>query len=73
MRREVRDSAAVCLLRERSGDNARLAQMIAEGSALRVVELDSLASDAPDDAGGYARFLGDFARALADCLRGRAS
>ena len=29
MRREVRDSAAVCLLRERSGDNARLAQMIA--------------------------------------------
>jgi len=73
MRREVRDSAAVCLLRERSGDNARLAQMIAEGSALRVAELDSLASDAPDDPGGYARFLEDFASALAGCLRGPAS
>ena len=73
MRREVRDSAAVCLLRERSGDNARLAQMIAEGSAMRVVELDSLASDAPDDADGYALFLEDFARAVAGCLRGPAS
>jgi zinc transport system substrate-binding protein len=73
MRREVRDSAAVCLLRERSGDNAQLAQMIAEGSAMRVVELDSLASDVPDDPGGYARFLEDFARALAGCLRGPAS
>jgi len=73
MRREVRDSAAVCLLRERSGDNARLAEMIAEGSAMRVVELDSLASDAPDDADGYALFLEDFARAVAGCLRGPAS
>jgi len=63
MRREVRDSAAVCLLRERSGDNARLAQMIAEGSAMRVVELDSLASEAPDGPDAYARFLEGFARA----------
>jgi len=73
MRREVRDSAAVCLLRERSGDNARLAQMIAEGSAMRVVELDSLASEAPDGPDAYARFLEGFARALAGCLRGPAS
>lgn len=73
MRREVRDSAVVCLLRERSGDNARLAQMIIEGSTMRVAELDSLASDAPDDAGGYALFLEDFARAVAGCLRGPAS
>ena len=73
MRREIQDSGAVCLLRERSGDNARLAQMIIEGRAMRVAELDSLASDAPDDAGGYALFLEDFARAVAVCLRGPAS
>ncbi|MBP6381335.1 MAG: zinc ABC transporter substrate-binding protein [Pseudomonadales bacterium] len=73
MRREMQDSGAVCLLRERSGDNARLAQMIIEGRAMRVAELDSLASDAPDDAGGYALFLEDFARAVAVCLRGPAS
>ena len=69
----MQDSGAVCLLRERSGDNARLAQMIIEGRAMRVAELDSLASDAPDDAGGYALFLEDFARAVAGCLRGPAS
>jgi zinc transport system substrate-binding protein len=73
MRSAVRDSGAVCLLRENAGDNARLAEMIAEGSGLRVRELDSLAAGAPDDGSGFGGFLEDFARTVAGCLRGPAS
>jgi len=73
MRATVRESGAVCLLRENSGSNARLAQMIAEGSGMRVAELDSLATSAPADANGYSQFLAGFARTVAACLRGQAS
>ncbi|HMV71583.1 MAG TPA: zinc ABC transporter substrate-binding protein [Pseudomonadales bacterium] len=70
MRREVRDHAAQCLLAERSGGNRRLAQAIAAGSGIPVVELDSLAADVPAGPDAFARFLVDFARGVAGCLRG---
>ncbi len=70
MRREVHDHGAQCLLAERSGGNRRLAQAIAEGGAVPVVELDSLAADVPAGHDAFARFLVDFARDVAGCLRG---
>lgn len=69
MRREVREQGARCLLVERSGGNQALARAIARGSAIPVLELDSLAADVADGPDAFARFLIDTARSVAGCLR----
>jgi len=69
LRRQAQSSAAVCLLRERASSEG-LAATLTEGSALRVVELDSLAASAGGSDGAFALFLLDFARQIAGCLRG---
>lgn len=69
MRREVREHGARCLLAERSGGNLRLARSIADGGGVPVVELDALAAGVTDDREAFARFLVEFARGVAGCLR----
>lgn len=68
MRDEARQSGAVCLLRE-PFSNPRLAQTVAEGTDMEVLELDALALSAPDTEQAYADFLLSMAETLAGCLR----
>ncbi len=69
MRQGAFDSAAVCLLRE-SNSNRRLADLLAEGTAMRIREVDPLALSLPADDADFAAFLTDFTRTVAGCLRG---
>lgn len=71
MRRGALDSAAVCLLRE-STSNRRLADLLAEGTAMRIREVDPLALTLPAGDADFATFLTDFTRTVAGCLRGPA-
>jgi zinc transport system substrate-binding protein len=71
LREQATNSGAVCLLRERASSRG-LAATLTEGTALRVVELDSLAGSASGSADAFAVFLLDFARQIAACLRGDA-
>ena len=72
MRQSALDSAAVCLLRE-SNSNRRLADLLAEGTAMRIREVDPLAWSLAADDADFAAFLTDFTRTVAGCLRGPAS
>ena len=72
MRQSALDSAAVCLLRE-SNSNRRLADLLAEGTAMRIREVDPLALSLAADDADFAAFLTDFTRTVAGCLRGPAS
>jgi zinc transport system substrate-binding protein len=68
LRRVAREQHAVCLFHE-PGDSADLARTLAEGSAMRIVVLDTLALDAPQTAHGFDLFLDGIARGMAECLR----
>lgn len=65
-------SAAVCLLRDRNS-NRRLAELLADGTAMRVAEVDPLALTMPVNDTELAQFLTDFTHTAADCLRGPAA
>jgi zinc transport system substrate-binding protein len=69
MRHQAYAGGAQCLLRE-SNSNRRLAEMLADGTAIRIREVDPLALTAAADATGFATFLRDFAATVAGCLRG---
>ena len=69
MRRIATRSDAVCLIRDPQ-ENDRLASSVAEGTKMRVLELDAVASTATEDADGYADYLLGVAESLAGCLRG---
>jgi len=68
LRRVALERGARCLFRE-PGDSVELARTLAEGTALRVVELDTLALQAPHGARGFDQFLQALAQSMADCLR----
>lgn len=68
MRRIAAESGAYCLFHEPAG-SARLAAAVAEGTAMRVVELDPLARELAGGEHPYLQFLRQVAGTLADCLR----
>ncbi len=71
MRQGALASAAVCLLHD-SNSSRRLADLLADGTSMRVREVDPLGLARPADDADFASFLTDFTRAVAGCLRGPA-
>lgn len=68
LRRVAIERGVGCLFRE-PGDSDDLARTLAEGTAMRIVELDVLARQAPDTVQGFDEFLQNLAQTMADCLR----
>lgn len=68
LRRTAIARDARCLFRG-PGDSESLARTLAEGTRMRIVELDTLALHAPDTAQGFDAFLQTLAQAVAGCLR----
>lgn len=68
MRALARDSEAVCLLLDNAA-NQRLAATLAEGSAMRIAQVDPLALLVAADSADFPLFLRDFGRTVAACLR----
>ena len=69
LRRAARDNHATCLLQE-PGDNAALAQSLADDLGLKTVELDPLAWQGKSGPGAFDAFLATFAAAVLSCLDG---
>lgn len=72
MRQGALASAAVCLLCD-SNSSRRLADLLADGTSMRVREVDPLGLARSVDHADFAAFLTDFTRAVAGCLRGPAT
>ena len=72
LRRAALQRHALCLFRE-PRDSADLARTLAEGTAMRIVVLDTLAQEAPDTAQGFDDYLQSIAHTMAQCLRAGSS